>query len=346
MKKMLEQLCAGIDAGEDFVLATTVGHSGSTPRQAGARMIVRRDGRIMGTIGGGPVEATAVREAATVFAAGRTLRRSFNLSHRDAAAAGMICGGEMELVMEHVAPNPDNRAIFGLLLAAVRSGRRSTLVSWVSSGQNGAQWFVVDSQGGASRTDVAESLLAVILRTRTSSPPASLVEHQDQTYLLNTFKAGGTVYLVGAGHVSACTAEAAARVGFRVAVMDDRPEFASRDRFPQADEIRVLPSFADCFDDVQLDHDSYLVIATRGHLYDMEVLDQALRTGAGYIGMIGSCRKRNSIYAKLIDRGVSQAQLDQVRCPIGLAIEADTPEEIAVAIVGELIHQRASGERK
>ena len=344
MKKMLKQLCAGLDAGEDFVLVTTVGHSGSTPRQAGARMIVRRNGRIMGTIGGGMVEAEALREVEICFATGRSQRRAFNLSS-DEGATEMICGGEMELVLEHVAANPVNCTTFGLLLAAVQSGRRATLASHVSGGKDGAQRFIVDHQNAASRTDVPESLLAEIRRPQPFAPPASLLEHQGQTYLLSSFTTAGTVYLVGAGHVSACTAAAAARVGFRVAVMDDRPEFASRNRFPHADEIRILPSFTGCFDGFDLDRDSYLVIATRGHLHDMEVLDQALRTGAGYIGMIGSCRKRNAIYAKLLDRGVSQAQLDQVHCPIGLAIEADTPEEIAVAIIGELIHQRASGRK-
>ena len=80
-------------------------------------------------------------------------------------------------------------------------------------------------------------------------------------------------------------------------------------------------------------------------MHDLEVLDQALRTGAGFIGMIGSRKKRNAIYAKLMDRGVDQAQLERVRCPIGMAIEADTPEEIAVSIVGELIYQRATGRK-
>ena len=137
---------------------------------------------------------------------------------------------------------------------------------------------------------------------------------------------GGTLYLVGAGHVAACTAEAAARVGFRVVVLDDRAEFASRQRFPLADEVRVLASFADCLPVGEIDSDSYLVIVTRGHLHDLEVLEQALRTPAGYIGMIGSRKKRNSIYTRLLDRGVTEAQLEQVRCPIGMAIEADTPE--------------------
>ncbi|MGE4560296.1 MAG: XdhC family protein, partial [Desulfobulbus sp.] len=117
------------------------------------------------------------------------------------------------------------------------------------------------------------------------------------------------------------------------------------ERFPLADEVKVLPSFDNCLQGFEIDHDAYLVIVTRGHMHDMEVLEQALQTQAGYIGMIGSRRKRNAIYTRLKDKGIKEAQLDQVHCPIGLGIEADTPDEIAVSIVGELIYKRATGRK-
>ena len=135
---------------------------------------------------------------------------------------------------------------------------------------------------------------------RSSTSAATLIEHEGKEYLLSYFAVAGTVYLLGAGHVSACTAEAATRVGFRIVVMDDRVEFANQDRFPTADAIKVLDSFDDCFQGFEIDQDSYLVIVTRGHMHDMDVLDQALQTDAGYIGMIGSRKKRNAIYKKLM----------------------------------------------
>ena len=174
---------------------------------------------------------------------------------------------------------------------------------------------------------------------------ASLVHWKESAFLLSAFAVGGNLILVGAGHVAACTAEAAARVGFQVTVMDDRAEFANRERFPQANSIRVLPGFRGCLNGLEIDQDSYIVIVTRGHMHDQDVLEQALATRAGYIGMIGSRRKRNAIYTQLLDKGITGAQLELVRCPIGMAIEADTPEEIAVSIVGELIYQRATGRR-
>jgi xanthine dehydrogenase accessory factor len=203
----------------------------------------------------------------------------------------------------------------------------------------------MDHKGQTSPAQAPEALVAAIKGLRSSTAAATRVDHEDRQYLVSSFAVGGNLFLIGAGHVAACTAEAAARVGFRVVVMDDRSEFANRERFPLADEIKVLPSFTDCFQGHEIDADSYLVIVTRGHMHDLEVLRQALQTKAGYIGMIGSRKKRNSIYGKLMDQGIKEAQLEQVRCPIGMAIEADTPEEIAVSILGELIYQRATGRK-
>jgi len=345
MKKLLQQICTSLGDGKELVLVTISSQSGSTPRLMGAKMIVQRDGRITGTIGGGVVEAMALLEAKTCFAEGFSRRRTFDLSNGDAAATDMICGGMLELFLEHIAANDANRIMFNDLLSAMQSGRRATLVCQLAGGSRGDQRFVVDHQGKTSRDDIPKALLSAIEQVRSPNSFAMVIEHQGHEYLLSCFAVAGTVYLLGAGHVAVCTAGAAARVGFRVAVIDDRVEFANRERFPWADEINVLPTFSDCFHGKDIDTDDYLVIVTRGHLYDMEVLEQALQTDAGYIGMIGSRKKRNVIYAKLIDRGVTEAQLERVHCPIGVAINADTPEEIAVSIVGELISHRATGRK-
>jgi len=345
MKKLLQQICTHLADSQDLVLVTVASQSGSTPRLAGARMLVFRDGSASGTIGGGPVEAKAVEEVATCFATGRSQRLSFNLDNTDAATTDMICGGRLELILEYIGAGETNRQVFHELLIAVQSGQRVALVSRLPDSDNSGCRFVVDHHGKASRDDLPASLLRAIEQVRRSSSATTLVAEQGHSYLLSLFAATGTVYLLGAGHVAACTAEAAARVGFRVVVMDDRAAFANRERFSEADEIRVLPSFTDCLHGCEIDDDAYLVIITRGHTHDMEVLAQALRTEAGYIGMIGSRRKRDAIYAKLRERGASEARLAQVHCPIGTAIEADTPEEIAVSIVGELILHRAIGRR-
>ena len=344
MKKFIEDVCTLLHRGEDLVLVTVSSQSGSTPRLAGAKMVVQRDGTITGTIGGGLVEALAIKEADTCFTTEQTLRRSFDLSNDDAAITDMICGGRLELFLEFIRADDDNRLIFQSLLTAMASGRRAALVCPLDF-DGGNNRFVVDYKGRASHDKVPAQLLADVKHIRSSTSGCTLIEYAGKQYLISYFAVGGNLFLIGAGHVAACTAEAAARVGFRVIVMDDRSDFANKERFPQAEEIKVLPSFADCFKEYTVDEDSYLVIVTRGHMHDLEVLDQALQTKAGYIGMIGSRKKRNAIYANLTDKGVKEAQLDQIHCPIGMAIEADTPEEIAVSIVGELISQRATGRK-
>ena len=119
MKKLIEQLCTTLDNGEDLVLATVCSQSGSTPRVAGARMVVHSDGRIHGTIGGGLVEATAIREAADCFQNGRSRCHSFDLSNNDAAITDMICGGRMECCLEYIPADQHNRAVFRDLLTAI-----------------------------------------------------------------------------------------------------------------------------------------------------------------------------------------------------------------------------------
>ena len=164
------------------------------------------------------------------------------------------------------------------------------------------QRFVIVHKGLTSRDDVSDELLAAVKQIRSSTSGCTLIDYKDREYLISYFAVVGNLFLIGAGHVAACTAEAAARFGFRV-------------------------------------------IVTPGHMHDLEVLEQALQTKAGCIGMIGSRKKRNALYADLMDKGIREVQLDQVRCPIGMAIEADTPEEIAVSIVGELIYLRATGRK-
>ena len=229
MKKLIQQICTSLADGQDLVLVTIVNQSGSTPRLAGAKMIILLDGRIGGSIGGGLVEAKAMEEAKTCFATGRFLRRSFNLDNDDAATSDMICGGKLELFQEYIRADEVNRRVFHNLLMAVQSRRSVTLVSQLTGSNGPSLRFVVDHRGNASRHDIAESLLTTIKQVRSSTSASTLIEHQGQSYLLSYFGVASTVYLLGAGHVAACTAEAAAKVGFRVVIMDDRSEFANRD---------------------------------------------------------------------------------------------------------------------
>jgi len=346
MKKLIKQVCDILASGEDLVMATVSSKNGSAPRMAGARMIVRQDGRICGTIGGGMVEAMAIKESVQSFVHKNPTRLFFDLTNADAAGTDMICGGTMEIFLEYVSADAANKQVFNNLLTALDSGRRVSFVSKLNGQANGGSRFVIADNGKANCFQAPGTLLSAVKKLRFSTSSPKVISHEGEEYLVSYFAIPGDVFLLGAGHVAACTAEAAAMVGFRVIVMDDRAEFANKERFPAADEVVVLPSFADCFNGYDISADSYLVIVTRGHMHDRDVLEQALRTNAGYVGMIGSRKKRDAIYTNLLANGTVQQQLDRVHCPIGLSIEADTPEEIAVSIVAELIQQRARGQNR
>lgn len=153
---------------------------------------------------------------------------------------------------------------------------------------------------------------------------------------------GGTAYIFGAGHCGEKLVPVLHSIGFSVVIIDDREEFANTMRFPEADEVLVPKTLDLPFADIVMGEHSYIIIVTRGHAHDELVLRQALNTNAGYIGMIGSKAKRNSIYSNLLKDGYTQADLDRVYSPIGISIGAETPEEIAISIAAELIKVRVN----
>jgi xanthine dehydrogenase accessory factor len=157
--------------------------------------------------------------------------------------------------------------------------------------------------------------------------------------LLEPILSEPTVYIFGGGHISQQLSPLAKRVHFKVVVIDDREMFANRERFPEADEV-IVSEFEECFNRFSIDESSYIVIVTRGHLYDGFVLEQAVKTNARYIGMIGSKKKIRTLYQNLMEKGVPKEALNRVHAPIGLDIHSETPEEIGVSIIAELIKAR------
>jgi len=240
--------------GRKGALATIVNVRGSIPSFETAKMLVRDDGTIVGTIGGGCVEAEVWQAAKEVmaFEKPRTLR--FDLNNDPKYDTGLVCGGTLEVFVEPIAPTPH-------------------------------------------------------------------------------------LYIFGAGHVAHSLYKIACIAGFDVTVIDDRESYASRERFPEARDV-----YADDFDRViaQLapGENSFMVIVTRGHRDDMRILRWAVEQPARYLGMIGSKRKVIAIYKELENAGIERERLLRVSAPVGLAIGAITPQEIAVAIVAEMIAVR------
>lgn len=344
MKRIERDIWELLQRGEELVLATILTHLGSTPRSVGARMVIRPDGRIRGTIGGGKVEGDVIEAAKEVRANAAPTIRSYDLTGTEGADMDLICGGRLSVLMEYLAPEPDVVRRYGTVLEAAAAGQRLLDVVLLPETVPSAplQRFVLVLDGslvGAGQLPADDA--AHIEKAFAKRRPAGIVERAGRRYLVEPLCGGGTVFLFGAGHVSLQVARLTSGLDFRTVVLDDRREFANESRFTEADEVRVLADFDSALQGLPVGPDSYLVIVTRGHSHDKTVLAQALRTAAGYIGMIGSRRKRDTIYKALLGEGFSREDLERVHCPIGLKIGAETPEEIAVSIVAELIQARA-----
>lgn len=333
MRHILEELVRVLECDETAILAGITRSSGSAPRSSGAHMLIRQDGRLTGSVGGGALEGRCQQKAAEMLANGEESHElTFELNALSAADAGMICGGAVTVLLQRV--TPAQSTIFTPLLAAYKQGLQTMLITVLPQEGHPPRLLALTEDDGDS--------VPPLLRKELLRKPrrlSFLMEFEGQDLFVEPLARPGTVHLVGAGHVALATAVCADFSGFEVVVKDDRADFANAERYPQAKEVSVLDSFDNCLG--ELGPDDYVVIVTRGHLHDRDVLAQALRTEAGYIGMIGSSRKRDGVYRSLLAGGYTEEELQRVHCPIGLAIGADTPEEIAVSIVAEMIRNRA-----
>lgn len=237
--------------GRVSALATIVECRGSSPQKQGAKMLVRDDGSIMGTLGGGCIEAEVVQHALMAMQDGKPRTVPFDLTEQD---GGLVCGGSLLVYLEPVLVDP-------------------------------------------------------------------------------------RLVILGAGHVGKALSRLAAFSGFHVTVADDRPEFANRDTLPDAREI-VVSDFPAVFSHVPVDTATFIVIATRGHNHDLDAVKAALKTDAGYVGLLGSRRKKGLLMNALRDAGFVSEDVGRVIIPVGLSIGSTTPEEIAVSIMAQIIQRR------
>ncbi len=319
--------------GQTIALITIIEKSGSAPRLPGSKMFVGSDGAITGTIGGGRMEHTACATAVKI-AAGDATPVLTEIDMRGGGTDGdsdMICGGIQLLLIERI--TPDMVSLFEQALACFADGARGGWLIDIS----------VPKQPLRSFLDMRNDYLlpGVDCRAIIRGRYTRLIQTNGQSLVFDPLPRSGTVVLFGGGHVSKEVAWLASAVDFDVVVCDDRLEFSNTDRFPMARATHVFEGFKNLFERIEQGEDHYLLIITRGHCYDQEVLAQALRTPARYIGMIGSRRKRDICYGNLRDQGFGDADFTRVHCPIGLPIGSETPREIAVSIIAELIAARA-----
>lgn len=344
MDVIVESACDLLDRNEQIVLATIINQQGSAPRMAGTRMLIAKDQRIFGTIGGGLLEARTMQAAREIHQGGPCRIMTFDLSNEDAAVMEMICGGRVRVLLDRISPTDENKGLFSAWRESMHRGQKTLFVTVAAEGPDlmGPLSHGLVGEAGLmqGRLPLSRQMCESITAEVADAEGVSVRHLEGMWVVTDSGRLVPTVYLFGAGHVAQPTARLARLVGFRVEVLDDRAEFANSRNFPDAAKLHVVRNFDSALQGLSIGVDAYIIIVTRGHLHDKEVLAQALRTQAIYIGMIGSRRKRDTIYQQLLKEGFTEADLTKVHSPIGLAIGADTPEEIAVSIVAEMIAVR------
>ena len=353
MSQFIEQVSQELEQGRDVCLATIVNQIGSAPRALGTSFLVRADGSILGTIGGGRLEGEVIQAAVQALEQGRSRLLHFRLKGRDVAQTEMICGGDLDVYLEPL--RAGDQAARVLMAAAARvaaRGGRALMVTPIQPGPlpslAGRKLLLIPGEpplgGLEALPGLADELSSQLEDLIDQGRPALWMQGDVQGARTDCFvepiHSRPVVYLFGGGHISRYLAQLIKMVDFRLVVADDREEFANAERFPQADELWV-GDFTNMLEGRDLGPEAYVVIVTRGHIFDKEVLAQVLGRPTAYLGMIGSRRKKALIFKALENEGFSPRDLERVHAPIGLDIGAETPQEIAVCIVAQLIQVRA-----
>ena len=317
--------------GKKGIVATVVNKVGAAPREEGAKMFIGEEGRVAGTIGGGRLEAEVEQNALADMGRKDGNLLGFRMNAREVADDGMLCGGDVDVLLEPVLGN--HRDVYEKVGEYLQKGARAIIVT--RFGRGFLQKALVDRHGGiwGDPMDVGE---VAKLRDFWNEKKVRMV---DAATVVEPLSALPHLYIFGAGHVSQYLATVAKIVDFNVTVIDDREEFANPGRFPGADRV-MAADFRKVFDKLEFTGTEYVVIVTRGHAHDAVVLEETVQRPTRYIGMIGSKRKVGIIFDHLRDKGVNEDTLRSVYAPIGIDINSETPQEIAISIVAELIRVR------
>lgn len=348
----LKEVCSGDGTA---AIATITGVKGSTPRKPGAKMLVLPDGQVFGTIGGGCGEADVRREALNALSLLTSTRYTVNMTNDIAEEEGMVCGGIMDVLIDIISPGPnEEKKLLAGYLASLEAGEQPVLVTVANSPGNpgllGRKCFFparAERKGDLGHQGL-NSLAEEWMEQARSEGKTRLIRTTDDSgkpefeLLLEPAPAPVELLILGGGHIAKPLAVMAAILGYRVTVVDDRPAFANTARFPGASQV-ICEDFGRALQETKIGPGTFIVIVTRGHRHDKLCLEKVVSQPSAYIGMIGSRRRVKALMAELRENGISPEPLEKVHSPIGLDIAAETPEEIAVSILAELIKVHRGG---
>lgn len=341
----LDSLLSALSSEPRVMLATIISTSGSTPASALSKMIVTNGGTTsVGTIGGGCMEGDVLEAARKLYNENNAAILTFHLNETE-MIQGLICGGTVHVLLEPVtkASMPMYEEMKRIrdegedCIAATVLKNDGTIVLKTlqkppedGSGEMMEYW----ERTGKNNDEFSRMLHRALRRAETQ-----IVRMEDAQLILEPVFGRPQLVIFGGGHVSRYISRVASTAGFHVTVVDDRPEYANRERFPEADETLAV-EFYEALNHILIKPSTYVIIVTRGHREDESILEQVITTPAKYIAMIGSTRKVLTTYEHLVLRGIPPEELKRVHAPMGLDIGATTAEEIAVSVVAEMIQVR------
>jgi xanthine dehydrogenase accessory factor len=320
-------------------VATLVNTRGTTPRKEGAKMLVGEGGAILGSVTiGGCVDAQVIEESEDVLATMRPRLLELNLGDEEAWEIGLTCGGTIEVFVE-----PLDSEILERVRKHTLAGGGAAVVTRLD-GVPGAKLTVLDdgTVEGSLGDHVLDERFTREAREAIATGASRTVFLEGARAFVEAFAPPALLLVVGAGHVAMPLTALARVLGYRTAVLDGRPRFATRERFPDVDELRIgIPS--ELVAEYPLVPSTALVLVAHDYKYDLPVLRKALETEVGYIGMLGSARRGSTILKMLGEDGVADAVLERIRVPIGLDLGARSAPEIALAIMAEIQAVRSGG---
>ncbi len=352
VKRLLEE-------GETLAMATIVSTLGSTPREVGAKMIIAASGEIVGTVGGGCGEAEVRRDAVQVIRSRKPKIVRIELMDEIDSDSPAVCGGVMNIFVDPWWKDPEEEICTKLAerLTEISEGGTSAVVATVIHAENcdgvspGKKCLIRDGAPTIGTIHNKELIQAIeteaevrLKREESKQVTVSFPEAERKAEVFfEVIPAIRKAIIVGAGHLAIPLVKFAKILGFHVSVLDDRVLYASRDRFPEADEV-LVGNMAETLGSLTITPQTYIVLITRGHLYDEPCLREIIRSPAKYIGMIGSKRRIKACFMRFRDEeGIPEELLNRVYAPIGLDINSETPEEIALSIISEMIKVRRGG---
>ncbi|WP_147576912.1 XdhC/CoxI family protein [Blautia sp.] len=333
MKELFETARKSMEKKQDLVFVTTISSSGSSPRGAGSKMLVLENGTSYGTIGGGNVEYVSIQHAREVLKQKQSCTRGFALHPDQVADLGMICGGDVVIFFQYI--SWENQDFYDLCTRILKSWDKNENTWLIFDITEETVWKagLYEEQEGLTGLGISDP--SPLLQTKAVQKVLD-----GRKYYCEPLVQKGRVYIFGGGHVAQALVPVLARLEFRCVVFDDREAFSNPQVFPEAEQC-ILGDFNRISDYLSIQPQDYVCIMSRGHQYDYLIQKQILTTPAYYIGVMGSRKKKEVIRQKLLADGFFPEDISRITTPIGLDILAETPEEIAVSIAGQLIAERA-----